>query len=276
MDWKFKPLAGVAVSALLLISPGLAAAQTVQGMIISHEENKLVVRSAGVDSTIMLTPDTKVQAVVGLVGARREDHPPSDLIRGLQVEIDTVQAGDQIDAVKVTFKPGDLKTAMAIQAGIAQPKERIIAAQAENERRLSEHDRRFSEVGQFITKGQVRVLFATGSAAISSQGRDDLEAFASHAENTPGYLLRVVGHTDSTGSAAANQRLSDQRASAVTAYLLQHCKVPPIKMMSATGLGADVPIDENDTAGGKAQNRRVTVFLLVSKASQGLPASTTP
>ena len=47
-------------------------------------------------------------------------------------------------------------------------------------------------------------------------------------------------------------------------------------MMAATGVGADVSIDENDTSTGKAQNRRGTVFLLVSKASQGLPPSTTP
>jgi flagellar motor protein MotB len=52
--------------------------------------------------------------------------------------------------------------------------------------------------------------------------------------------------------------------------------VAPDKMMSPTGLGASMPTDDNDSSLGKAQNRRVTVFILVSKASQGrssLPAN---
>lgn len=267
-----KRFAGTAASTLLLVSPGLAAAEELQGNIISHEGDKLVVRSGEVDTTVTLTPSTKIQAVSGLLKGQREDHPPSDLIRGLAVEIDTVQNGAELDAEKVTFKPGDLKTARAIQAGIEQPRQRLTAAQAENERR-------FAQVGQFSVKGSVRVYFATGSAAISAKGMEDLRAFAQQAEATPGSLVRVVGHTDSTGNAATNQRLSNQRASAVTAYLVRNLNIPQEKIMSPAGMGSYVPVDEEASAGGKAQNRRVTAFILVSKASEGkssLPPSSSP
>jgi OmpA-OmpF porin, OOP family len=262
MTSPIKRFAGTAAAALLLASPGLAAAEELQGNIISHEGNKLVVRTGAGDATVNLTPSTRIQAVSGLLGANKEDHPPSDLIRGLAVDIDTVQSGAEIDAEKVTFKPGDLKTARAIQAGIEQPRQRITAAQAENERRLS-------QVGQFAEKGRLRIYFDTGSATLSPKGMADLHAFAQQAQATPGGLVRVVGFTDSTGSAATNQRLSSQRASAVTAYLVRNCNLPPEKIMSPAAMSSYVPVEDEATAGGKAQNRRVTAILLVSKASEG-------
>jgi outer membrane protein OmpA-like peptidoglycan-associated protein len=237
-------------------------AETLQGNIISHEGNKLVVRAGGADTTVNLTESTKIQAVSGVFGGQREDHPPSDLIRGLAVTIETVPNGAEVDASKVTFKPGDLKTAQAIQAGIEQPRQRLTAAQAENERRLS-------QAGQFAEKGRVRVFFDTGSATINEKGKKDLEAFAQQAMSTPGSVLRVVGHTDSTGSAATNQRLSNQRASAVTAYLVRTLNIPPEKIMSPAGLGSDVTAEDDIASPNNAQSRRVTVSILVSKASEG-------
>jgi outer membrane protein OmpA-like peptidoglycan-associated protein len=262
MNTPLKRYAGPVAAAFLIALPGLAVAETLQGNIISHEGNRLVVRSGGVDTAVTLTESTKIQAITGLLGGQREDHPPSDLIRGLAVTVETVQNGSQVDAEKVTFKPSDLKTAQAIQAGMEQPRQRITAAQAENERR-------FSQVGQFTEKGRVRVFFDTGSAAINAKGRGDLKAFAQKASDTPGYALRVVGHADSTGNAALNQRLSNQRASAVTAYLVRDLKVPAERMLAPAALGAEVLNEDDMAAGDNAQARRVTVFLVVSKASEG-------
>ena len=266
MNSKLKRLAGAAAGAFLFATPVLAA-DALQGMIISHHGNKLVVRGGGADTTVMLTGDTKIQSVSGLLHAQRDDHPPSDLINGLQVKIDTIQNGAELDAAKVTFSPGDLKTAMAVQAGTDQARHRARAKQAENEAKQAENERRFSESGQFVEKGRARVLFATGSAKINPEGEQALQDIAKQAEAMPGALLRIVGHTDSTGNAAANQRLSAQRASAVTAYLYRACKVPPEKIASSGGLGSNVPADEDDSAAGLAQNRRVTVFIVVSKVA---------
>lgn len=268
-----------AIALFLLGMPALAAAQTVSGMIISHQGNKLVVRGAGgVDTPVMLTDTTKIEAVVGLVGARREAHPATDLINGLAVNIETAVSGSDLTAVMVTFKPNDLKTAQAVGAGTEEARQTIIAAQAENERKLAEGERRLSQIGQFETKASTRVFFATGKATINDEGKLELRKIADQAKANPAYLVRVVGHADKTGNAAANQRLSDQRASAVTAYLLRECTVPPNKIVSAGGLGSTVPAEEDDSSGNLAQSRRVTVFLVMAKAAESSPppAAATP
>jgi outer membrane protein OmpA-like peptidoglycan-associated protein len=194
------------------------------------------------------------------------------LINGLAVSIDTVQNGAELDAVTVTFKPGDLKTAQAVSAGTAEAKQRIIATQQENERKQRENEQRLAMVGQFDVKAKTSVYFDTGKTTINAQGKTDLKAIAEQLAQTPGGVIRVVGFTDSTGSASANQKLSNQRASAVTAYLLSECAVPGNKFASPTGLGDTLAGDDEDSA-NKAQNRRVTVSILVSKAAQ-MPTST--
>jgi outer membrane protein OmpA-like peptidoglycan-associated protein len=267
---RIRPILSAGSFAFLLLamgSSGLAADQEVQGMVVSRDGSNLVVRVNGTDRTFRLLETTKIEAAVGLFGASRETHSRSSLINGLAVQIEYVDNQGELDATEIMFKPSDYKTAEAIQAGVAQGRQRIIERDQENQRR-------FSQIGQFAEKGRIRVYFATGSAAISAKGADDLRAFVQQqAMPLPNYLLRVVGHTDSTGSAAVNQRLSDQRATAVTAFLLQSCNVPHTRIVGAAGLGSYVPVDENVSTEGKAQNRRVTVFLLVSKASEPMSAN---
>ncbi len=239
-------------------SSGLPTTATIQGNIISHKGQKLVVQVSGVSTTVMLTDSTRIESVSGLLGLQKQTYAPTDLLPGLAVNIDTITNGAEVDAVKITFKPADLKTAQAVQAGTAQAKANFRAQQAENEKRLS-------EVGQFVQKGSTRVFFATGSSTINAAGKQSLQAIAAQGLAMPNGLFRIVGHTDSTGNPQINQRLSDQRASAVTAYLLTNCNVPGNKIMSATGLGQDLPMDSDDL--GNAQNRRVAVMIMVSKAS---------
>jgi outer membrane protein OmpA-like peptidoglycan-associated protein len=258
-------------------APAAAPAQTtaLTGVIVSHDADKLVVRVNGVDMPITLTPGASVQQQVGVAGLRREDHPSSDLIKGLNVTLDTYQSGGQTFASKATFNGNDLKTARAINAGVEEGKQKIVAAQAENERQLAESkrrqadaERRLALVGQFSQKASTRVYFATGSAKIDAEGQQALRSIANQASSINGSLLRVVGFTDSSGSVSANTKLSNQRASAVTAYLLKNCNVAPEKIATAGGLGSYVPVDNEDAGGNSAKNRRVTVFVLVSKASE--------
>ena len=258
-------------------APAPAETTSLTGAIVSHDGDKLVVRVSGVDMPMTLVAGAPVQQVIGVAGLRREDHPSSDLIKGLTVSLDTYHAADgQTYVSKATFKGDDLKTARAINAGVEEGKQKIIAAQAENERKQADNARRLSLVGQFSQKASTRVYFATGSAKIDAEGQQALRAIANQASGINGSLLRVVGFTDSSGSASANQRLSAQRASAVTAYLLNNLNVAPEKIATAGGLGSYVPVDNEDAGGNSAKNRRVTVFVLVSKASETdlRPAST--
>jgi len=81
--------------------------------------------------------------------------------------------------------------------------------------------------------------------------------------------LLVVGYTDSVGSEEYNQVLSERRAGRVVNYLQQECRWAPYRMLTPTGMAEADPMADNDTASGMAQNRRVSVNILVSKAVDG-------
>ena len=90
------------------------------------------------------------------------------------------------------------------------------------------------------------------------------------AEATENAMLLVVGYTDSTGSWEVNQDLSEKRASRVVAYLQQQCGWEPQRMLTPAGMATSDPLADNSTKFGKAQNRRVAVNILVSKAVEGI------
>ena len=75
----------------------------------------------------------------------------------------------------------------------------------------------------------------------------------------PNAMVTVVGHTDDRGAADYNQKLSQDRALGVTNYLASRGVAP--ERLSATGQGENMPIADNATAEGRAQNRRVEMFV---------------
>ncbi|MCW0392879.1 putative lipoprotein YiaD [Xanthomonas sacchari] len=80
-------------------------------------------------------------------------------------------------------------------------------------------------------------------------------------------MIEVVGHTDSIGSDAVNQRLSEQRASSVAAYLIAQGVQP--ERIQTLGAGKKYPIADNSTEAGRAQNRRVEIRVVPLRASAG-------
>lgn len=107
------------------------------------------------------------------------------------------------------------------------------------------------------------VLFATDSAAVRPDLQRDLYTLAGSLNRYPDTTVEVVGHTDSDGEASYNQRLSQNRASAV-AEILVGAGVPRGRVV-AYGRGEDAPVASNLSAQGKAQNRRVE-FIIRPKA----------
>lgn len=101
------------------------------------------------------------------------------------------------------------------------------------------------------------ILFSTDSAAVSAQGQNDLYTVARNLQQYPNSTIRVVGHTDSTGSQAYNQDLSQRRARSV-AGILTAAGVSQGRI-TTEGRGATQPIASNDNAAGRAQNRRVEI-----------------
>lgn len=103
------------------------------------------------------------------------------------------------------------------------------------------------------------ILFATDSAAVTGQAQNDLYAVARNLNQYPNSRVQVVGHTDNTGSAAHNMDLSQRRAQSVSS-ILSAAGVAPNRLV-ASGQGFNQPIASNDTAQGRAQNRRVEILI---------------
>jgi OOP family OmpA-OmpF porin len=99
------------------------------------------------------------------------------------------------------------------------------------------------------------VNFATDSAEIDPASAVVLDVVADQLRSRPGLRIGVEGHTDSVGSEAYNQSLSQRRADAVRSYLVR--KGVPAERLTARGLGESSPVASNDTAEGRALNRRV-------------------
>ncbi len=101
-----------------------------------------------------------------------------------------------------------------------------------------------------------KALFDTNKAVLKPQGRSALAKLVREIKSTPGVQeVRVVGYTDSKGSAAHNQILSEHRAQTVKNYLMQN----GVRHVTAEGRGEADPVGDNRTAAGRAMNRRVEV-----------------
>ena len=103
------------------------------------------------------------------------------------------------------------------------------------------------------------VSFDTGRADIKPNMRPILDQLASGLSAQPNTEVRVIGHTDSTGSDALNNRLSVDRAEATKEYLAAR-GVDPRRIVIA-GRGEAEPIADNSTDAGRARNRRVEIYL---------------
>ena len=103
------------------------------------------------------------------------------------------------------------------------------------------------------------LLFETGKSTLLPNVRENLARVAGILLGHPGLEIEVEGHTDSVGSDAMNQSLSENRAEAVRHYL-QAQGVPEDTIVSR-GFGETRPLATNDTAEGKAQNRRVEIVV---------------
>lgn len=243
---------------------GMEDGPDVEGFISARNDQRMQVTTAGGTKAVVLISDgTKIKSKGGLLGIRSNKLAADQLLNGLPVNIKTVQWGGGLVASQIALKSKDLKTASMIRNGTDQRfGEQAAATEALRGR--------VADIDQYNVKGTTNVTFDTGKAVLSPQAKADLCAAATSAEGMNNALLLVVGYTDSTGSQELNQTLSEKRASRVVNYLQQACHWKPYRMLTPTGMSEADPAAPNDTAGGKAQNRRVAVNIMVSKGLDGM------
>ena len=155
---------------------------------------------------------------------------------------------------------------IASNQGAISANQNAIAA---NQQEIQATTQRFSELSEYNTTAKATVYFTSGSYKISDSDKAALSVLAASAVGTKGYIVQVKGFADSSGNAAMNQQLSMDRAQAVVAFLLQNCNVPLRHIVAPGAMGIADPASPNETADGRADNRRVDVKVLVNKGVAG-------
>lgn len=280
-----------------------------KGMIISRTGETLIVRGQNGNVTVVVTGNTRTKDDRGLFGLAKEEMADTVLIPGLKVSVDGVADNEgRVVAKTITVDGDDLETAEMIQSGLHPTAEQVaanmqaiegnkqnigvnqrnIAANQrdiagnqqnieanrqqiqENIKDIEEHTNRFTALADYDVKNQATVKFGVGGTKVSSQDQEELKNLAQTAKGLTGYIIEVTGYADSTGSAAMNTRLSEQRAKAVITFLMQQGGVPVRHIIAPGAMGEYGAAAPNETKAGRAENRRVEVKVLVNKGIAGI------
>jgi outer membrane protein OmpA-like peptidoglycan-associated protein len=230
---------------VLLTTVSSAQSVKVQGIIKGRSGNDMILQTSDTPHlVVVLTDTTDVAQVVGALKARNKKMSMAALIPGLPVQVEgTYNAQNQLVASKVRFKGDDLQQAQAIQAGVHETQKQAAANDAElkqqadalaaqnaalkeqqealdeqakkvaaNKAAIAANSARFGQMDDYYILDEVTVLFGNGKTKVDPQYVPQLTALCEKAKTYNGYMIQVKGYASSSGSAAVNQKLSDQRA----------------------------------------------------------------
>ena len=294
----FRIVSGLAFVLMLVgLSSTIVSAQTkMQGLIKGRSGSQIFLQTADSPKVVvLLTDSTDVAQVQGLLKARSKSMSMAALIPGLPIQVEgNMNADGQLVATKIRFKGDDLQQAQAIQAGLSETSAQAsqnsaelekhnaeLAAQnaqlteqekkiAANKAEIAANSARFGELNDYYILGEVTVLFGNGKTNVEPQYDPQLVALATKAKSINGYMIQVKGYASATGSAALNQKLSEDRANNVTSILLEQGHVPLTNMLAPGAMGESRQIGGDEkTADTEAENRRVVVRILQNKAIAG-------
>jgi len=297
------------LSLLSLAAFGANDEKEVKGMITSRTGETLIVKSGVGTTTVVLTDNTRTKDDRGLFGLEKQEMSSVVLIPGLKVDIDGV-SDDQgrVVAKTITVDGDDLETAEMIQSGLHPTAQQVaanmqaieahqgqlaahdvqLAAQKENIetnqqniaankqqieaniKDIEENTQRFTALSEYDVRRQATVNFEVGSTKISVKDQIELKELANTATSLKGYIIEVTGYADSSGDAAMNTKLSEDRAKAVVTYLMQKGEVPVRHIVAPGAMGEYGAAAPNETPAGRAENRRVEVKVLVNKGINGI------
>jgi len=290
-------VAAVWLVALTFLSPTMVAQSAkVEGLIKARSGDTMTLQTSNATSvTVLLTDDTKVGQVQGVLKARRKDMSMAALIPGLAVKVEgTYNDQSELVAKSVSFKGNDLQRAESIQAGLHETNmetqknkeelERQNVALQQQQAQLMEHQQniaankaaidaavaRFGQLDDYYILDEVTVYFANGKVRVEPRYVPQLLALADKAKTVDGYVIEVKGYASAVGSTELNQQLSEDRADEVTNILIQQGHIPLTRMLAPGAMGESHQVSNAKTEQAQAENRRVVVRVLQNKAIAGV------
>jgi len=288
----------------VVLACGVAAAQgaQLQGLIIGRSGATMTVQSQTAGNVVVvLTPATQVEEQQGLLHFRKKQLGMTALVPGLPVQVQgAYNAQNQMVADTVKFKGSELKNAEDIQAGLTPTEQQVQANQqqiqqseqqlqqqqqnlqqqqqqlteeqqkiAANKAAIAAANKRFGELADYNILGEVTVYFANGSTTIEQQYKPQLVKLAKQAMGINAYIIQVQGYASAVGSAALNQKLSQERADHVLEFMEQQGGIPLTNVLAPGAMGTSNQVAPDTTAEGQAANRRVVVRILQNKGIAG-------
>ena len=132
-----------------------------------------------------------------------------------------------------------------------------------------------ANIDDYKLQNSVAVPFAFNKSTLNDSSKQDLDKLAQDVKADKRFFIAVEGYTDSTGSRAYNEMLSEKRADAVVHYLVSKHDIP-IYRIHQIGLGMDKPVDDAHSREARAKNRRVEVKVYsADQATSGLATGNT-
>ena len=278
-----------------LAAPTAASAEDhLQGVITGRSEGAIIVQTDSARLAITMTDTTRIQRIDGI---RPVPVSSAELIPGLRVKVvgNYDPTPGKLAARRISFTREDFRIAAAIQGGITPTDQRSLV----NERGVADNARAIGQLGQQVTTqaGQISaneqkiaatsgalatanarisnlddytpvksiaVYFKNNKADVSKSDKALLQEIAAQARSSQSYVISVQAFASAVGSDPLNQRLSMERANAVTA-ILQQSGVPLTNVVVPAAMGITEQVAPNNTLRGQAQNRRAIVTLLQNK-----------
>jgi outer membrane protein OmpA-like peptidoglycan-associated protein len=293
---KFASLVVTFVMVALLRTQTLAESTKVEGIIVGRSGSEIIVEyMQETELAFLLDDGTKVSQTGGLFKARRTDKSMAALIPGLKVKVEGEYNQDRkLVATSVKFSGGDLQEAQLAEASSRQHRKETEQHKAElekqsaalkvqneqlqlHEEELAAHKARveaaaarFGDMDDYYILDQVTVYFANGEVKVDPKYETSLLELAKMAKDVQGYVIEVTGYASSTGNTEVNQQLSEDRANNVTNILLQKANLPLTRILAPGAMGESRQVNNDKSAEGQAENRRVVVRVLQNKAIAGI------
>ncbi|MGA2373288.1 MAG: OmpA family protein [Candidatus Korobacteraceae bacterium] len=291
----------LSLAAVLLLCT-VAGAQNITGVINGRSGATMTVQTQDAGNVVVVLNDyTTVEDTSGLFHARKKQMGLTVLEPGLQVQVQgSYNAQNQLVANTIKFNSKALQNATDIQAGVTpveqqeqlqkqqaakqeaqiqkeqaamtQQQQEMAAAQAKiaaNQAAIAAVNKRFGELADYNIWDEVTVYFGNDKVTVDPQYDSKLLALCQKAKTVTGYVIQVKGYASAVGSAALNQKLSQERAANVTDFLDQQCHIPLTNVLAPGAMGTSKQVAPDATVEGQAENRRVVVRVLQNKGIAG-------